>query len=520
MGETLDRILPDPREFRYGAVASDEPAATIAARAILLEGGTAADAAVALYFTLAVTAPSVASLGAGGVCLVHNPLSGKVEVLDFIAPAAVGETGAANPIAVPTAVRGMAALHGRYGRLAWAKLPLNAERLARSGQSVSRRLADDLVAESGRILSDGWTRRQFADRDGAPLRAGDPVRQIELGSIIGQIRGRGAGAFYTGPLAARVLEGIRMAGGTLSPEELRRYLPKWRPAVSVYFGRDQMHAVGPPAASGLVAAQIWQMLVTDYRYVKAPTEERPHLLVEAVRRAVSRGDRWTAMESAELSNAHLSGTRARELLRDYDPASVSADGVSDGAVSAAEATAGTGFAVVDASGMAVTCTVSLNRLFGIGRIAPGTGIFPARAPSAGIEGPSSLGPVMVTRPADKTFRLAIAGTGGFSGSSAMAQVAAGALLEKLPLDKAMAAPRIHPGSTGAVVTVEAGEADTRIAALSRRGYTIRRGDVLGRLNAVFCPAGLPADAVKWSDCSAVADPRGGGLGQVFLFERE
>jgi len=523
VGGALDRVLPDPRDFIFGAVASDEPAATIAARQALMEGGTAADAAVALYFTLAVTAPSVASIGGGGVCLVHNPLSGKVETLDFIAPAARNAAGAGRPTAIPTAVRGMAALHGRYGRLPWPALLAQAEQLTRSGQTVMQRLASDLRSEAGRILADDATRDVFADKSGAPLRIGDPVRQVELGSVIGQIRGRGAGAFYTGPLAARIVEGIRLAGGTLSAEELRDYLPQWRPAVSAYFGRDQVHVGGPPATSGLVAAQIWQLLATDGRYGKAAAEERPHLLIEAARRAIAEADRWPAIangDATEIAARNLSAERARELLAGHDAGSGPAAGSYGGSGAALRATTGSGFTVVDGSGMAVSCMVTLYDLFGIGRLAPGIGFFPARAPLPGLPGPSLLGPVMVTRPADRTFHFGVAGAGGLMGAVAATQLAARALLEKVPLGKAMAAGRFFPDGPSTSVLVDVDENDPAMSALVRLGYLVQRGQALGRLNAVLCPAGLPADSVKRSDCDAATDTRGGGLSRVFLIERD
>src|SRR5690606_41835869 len=86
----------------------------------------AAGAAIALYFTLAVTYPIGASLGGGGECIVYDVKANKLENLQFFnqSPAEGGN------VAIPGNIRGMAALHARYGKLPWSQLLVPAEQLA------------------------------------------------------------------------------------------------------------------------------------------------------------------------------------------------------------------------------------------------------------------------------------------------------------------------------------------------------------------------------------------------------
>ena len=498
----------------FGVVAADEPNAVLIGRDVLIAGGTAADAAVALYFALSVTLPSVASLGGGGVCLVHDPQSGKVEALDFIAPASAQTAlGAGHPSAVPSNVRGMAALHARYGLVDWRELLVPAERLARFGHPLSRAFTRDLQIKAETLLQDQESRRIFGSLHGSTLSEGAWLEQLDLAVILTHIRTKGAGEFYTGPLAHRIVDATQVAGGSLTRNDLRFLLPRWREPISIPYGNDVISFAPPPAAVGLMAGQMWQMLTTDDRYENTPSTERPHLLAEVAKRAFAERARWMAIDgNAKFPSSTLvSPARARQLMTTYQ--STQATPISDlnpPPLAVRENAAGASFVVVDNLGQAVACSFTMYELFGNGHIAPGTGIVLAASPNVDGRNTFSLGPMMISNTNVRAFKLAVAGSGGAVVSNAMMMIATRTIIDRLPLEEAVNLPRIHHGGVPDIVLAEPDADEQIVEGLIARGHRVREGDSLGKFNAIYCSSGLPGvDA--GTQCEVTHDFRGAGL---------
>lgn len=223
----------------FGGVVADEPRAALVARDVLSAGGTAADAAVAAYFALAVTLPSSAGLGAAGACLVHDRAQKSLAMLDFRPVAA--QSGA---VVVPGGPRAMFALHARYGRLRWEQILSPAEGLARFGETVSRAFAQELhAAVDAGVVAPSDLARSFL-RDGRQIVVeGDTMYQLDLAAVLALIRIRGPGDFYTGHLAANI---ERAAEGSIAADDLRGVEPRWQVPHKIGFGNAQLAFVEGP----------------------------------------------------------------------------------------------------------------------------------------------------------------------------------------------------------------------------------------------------------------------------------
>lgn len=422
-----------------GAVVADEPRAAVAAREVLSEGGTAADAATTLGFVLAVTLPSRAGLGASGACLAYAPgrrsvNHGVPEAILFTPVAAAHGAGPADrPAAVPMLPRGLYALQAHYGRLPFERLIVPAEQLARNGITVSRAFAADLALVAGPLFDDPNARQVFS-HDGQPLHEGEQLTQPDLAATLAQLRISGIGDFYQGGLARRLEQLSAQSGGPIAVADLREAVPRTAAPLSLRNRNDQVAFLPPPADGGLAAATAFEVLQSD----KSAT-------TRADQRALWVAARWRA--GGADPQALLASTETGPAALPPLPAS-------------------TTFVTLDHDGDAVACALTMDNLFGTGRMLQGMGFLLAASPSA--VPPPLLAAAIAY--GGRGFRAAVAGSGQ---EGAPLAVAAG-MLNTLDTRQPMPAPVPEPG----------------------------------RANVIACPGYVPESPAS---CSSATDPRGAGL---------
>lgn len=242
----LSRSVVQSNANSFAASVADEGRAAEIGRDILADGGNATDAAVAMYFALAVTLPSAASLGASGACIVHDDKTKNAESFVFAPIAAAGPMrGAA--FSVPNGVRGITLMHVRHGSARWEQLVAPAERLARLGMPVSRALSRDVMAGGGTLQDDA--RRLFGSAT-----EGNTLVQPELAGVLASIRQRGGGEFFQGGLARTISEQISAAGGSMPVEALRNAVPQAGPPASESHYRRRVYVAPGPMAGGAALA--------------------------------------------------------------------------------------------------------------------------------------------------------------------------------------------------------------------------------------------------------------------------
>ena len=475
-----------PVEGFFGGVAADEPRAAIAGRDILIAGGSAADAAVAVGFTLAVTLPSSAGIGGGGACIAFDGATATPTLIDFPA-SAPGES----PIAVPAFARGMALLHARHGRMLWSQVLGPAEAAARFGAPVSRALARDLADAPPELVRDPASARIFAPA-GRLIAEGEPLVQLDLAGVIGQLRQKGGGEAYVGLLGRAIADA---SAGALPLDGLRGYLPQASSPATIRINQQQqLVLVGESAATTALLGHLLALATQ----LSPGAADGPRFWAEGgaasegqLAEALPRGTAALVPQGAELQ-ALAARVRAGSHQR---PAK------SLGPVGTARAGA-SAFFTVDKNGLAVACALGMNAPWGTGKVLGGTGILAAPPPS--LESPRAAGAIVVA-PGSGVFYLA-ATASGRAAPAALAQVAWPVISDRQRVDLAIDQPRVVYDGVADLARVEPGTAQE---SLNRGGLRSAEAGPIGVVNAFSCPGEL--NRGRGDSCEPAADPRGAGL---------
>lgn len=261
-------------------VAAANPHAVKAGADVLAAGGTAADALVAVQTVLGLVEPQSSGLGGGAFLVWYDAANGEITTLDGreTAPLAVTpqlfQDDQGEPLKFFDAVVGgrsvgtpgtpalLEAVHKRWGNQPWADLLAPATAMAEQGFSVSPRLAA-LVADDAERLATAPATAAYFLPDGAPVKAGMLLKNPAYARTLAMLAKEGAGAFYTGDIAADIVATVQGASGNpgvLSQVDLAIYQVKERPAVCAPYRAHDICGMGPPSSGALAIGQILGML--------------------------------------------------------------------------------------------------------------------------------------------------------------------------------------------------------------------------------------------------------------------
>ncbi|CUH63601.1 Gamma-glutamyltranspeptidase precursor [Thalassovita gelatinovora] len=304
-----------PVEAQDWMIAAANPLAVQAGAKILQNGGTAADAIVAVQAVLGLVEPQSSGLGGGAFLLWYDAKTGKLTTLDGreTAPLALTprlfQTDAGEPLKFFDAVVGglsvgtpgtpalLAEAQRRWGKRPWVGLFGDAIRLAEDGFPVSPRLASLVARDHDRLARFEETAAYFLPA-GAPLEAGQVLRNPAYAETLRTISDQGVGVFYSGDIAADIATSVQTAPGNpgkLAPLDLAIYRVVERDPVCVSYRGHDVCGMGPPSSGGLAVGQILGLLRhSDLSGLGPESPESWRLIGDASRLAFADRGRYVA----------------------------------------------------------------------------------------------------------------------------------------------------------------------------------------------------------------------------------
>ncbi len=529
-----------------GMVVSASAIASQAGRDALAAGGNAVDAAIATGFALAVTYPAAGNIGGGGFMVIRQP-DGRATTIDFRekAPAAAtpemftDSTGNYSArihhrshlaVGVPGTVAGFALAHEKYGKRAWKSLVDPAVRLARDGFDVPTGLAASLSGSLTRFKTYPATEAAYS-KSGVAYAAGERMRLPDLGRTLTRIRDDGRDGFYRGETARLIAEEMKRGGGVITEADLAAYQAKERaPIRGTYRGYDII-SMAPPSSGGVAMVEMLNILEGfDLKAAGHNSPQYVHLVVESMRRAFL--DRARFLGDADFVPAPLDRLTSKQYAAELRK-SITLDRATPSApsqvVQGYESPETTHFSVVDANGMAVSVTYTLEAGYGLGAVVAGAGFLlnnemgdfngkPGLTDSTGLIGTpanvarpgkrmlSSMTPSIIAK--DGKLVAVVGSPGGRTIINTVLQVILNVIDFGMPMQDAVNATRFHHQWLPNVISVERnGLPATTVSALQALGHEVRLGGTQGTAHSIMLDA-------KTGRRIGAADPRDKDAGAV------
>ncbi|WP_236976746.1 gamma-glutamyltransferase [Membranihabitans maritimus] len=376
-----------------GMVVSACPHASQIGKEILLNGGNAIDAAVAVQLALAVSYPRAGNIGGGGFAVIRMA-DGTKKSLDFREKASrhahkdlyldsrgnvIDGLSLEGHLAsgVPGTVDGMVTLHEWGGNLQWQQVVQPAIDLAINGFRISElqahtfnRFLDDFIRVNRHAV-------HLSEKD--HWEEGDSVKFPQLALTLKRIRDHKRAGFYKGKTAQLIVQEMESGRGLIDYTDLDNYHSKWRAPLQAKYKDYNIISMPPPSSGGIALIQMLKGLESyNISRMEHNSTDYVHLLTEVEKRAYA--DRATFLGDPDyapvpvdmlVSDDYLSRRMGDISLDTPTPSSE----IKEGNVEIIESVETTHFSIVDSEGNAIAITTTINSYFGSKVWVDGAGFF-------------------------------------------------------------------------------------------------------------------------------------------------
>ena len=374
---------------RNGAVATSQPLAAQAGLRMLLDGGNAVDAAVAMAAALNVVEPGSTGIGGDMFALIWNKDERKVVALNGSgrsgAAANVDDVrkagfdsipneldGCAFSVSVPGTVHGWETALEHYGRMTLAEVLRPAIDYAMNGYPVSEVIARGWEGSETK-LRHRPSGSQMLPINGRAPKCGEVAVLPELGGSLQVIAEGGSEAYYRGDIGKKIAAYVQQEGGWLTEDDLTSHHSDWDEAIHVNYRGVEVWEC-PPNGQGIAALMALNIAEGfDIGDMASQSTDAYHHLIESMRLGYADALQYVAdPRVAEVPIGPLLskeyGDRRRSSIDSMMAHSNVSYGDPMGGGDTIYCTA------VDGDGNACSLINSLFAGFGSGLVVPGTGI--------------------------------------------------------------------------------------------------------------------------------------------------